>query len=187
MAKDVDDIIVGANGTVWVAPVGTAAPTTPVAVPGAGWLDLGYTSEDGVSLVDGKTVEPIRVWQLFHAARRVVTERETTISFVLRQWGKDQVKLAFGGGTVTEPTAGVFKYEPPNPEDLDERALMIDWADGAKHYRWINLRGNVSDNVESQLVRTAAVDLPIAFGILGTDGVKPWYLLTDDPAFDPTP
>lgn len=183
--KDVDEIVVGANGTVWAAPVGTAAPADQDAVPGAGWLDLGYTSEDGVTFRDAKTLEAIPVWQLFHPARRIVTERDTNVEFVLRQWGKDQVPFAFGGGEVTTPTAGNFKYTPPAPEEIDERALMVDWQDGTKHYRLVIIRGMVSEGVETNFVRAAAADLPITFSVNGSDVGDPWYLLTDDPAFDP--
>lgn len=183
MAKDTDEIVVAPNGTIWVAPVGTTAPATEVAAPAAGWVDLGYASEDGVTFNDARTLEAIPVWQLFHAARRIVTEVETTISFVLRQWNKETVPLAFGGGTVSTPTAGHFKYVPPAAGAIDDRALMVDWVDGSKHYRLVVPKGTATDAVETNLTRTAAADLPIGFSVLGTDGVDPWYLLTDDPAF----
>lgn len=183
MGKDTDEIVVGANGTVWTAPVGTAAPATEVAAPAAAWVDLGYTSEDGLTFNDSKTLEVISVWQLFHAARRIVSERDTTISFVLRQWNIDTVPFALDA-VVTEPTAGHYKIVPPAPESVGEKALMLDWQDGTKHYRLIIPKGTVTDAVETNLVRTAAADLPIGFGVLGSDGVDPWTLLTDDPAFE---
>jgi hypothetical protein len=187
MAKDVDEIVVGANGTVWTAPVGTAAPADQDTAPGAGWTDLGFTSEDGVTFTDSKTLEAIPVWQLFNAARRIVTERETTLGFVLRQWSKDTVPFAFGGGEITEPVpaSGNFKYTPPSPEDVDERSLMVDWQDGTKKYRLVVVRGVVAEAVETNLVRTAAADLPIGFAVNGVESGDAWYLLTNDPAFEP--
>lgn len=184
MAADVDQIVVGANGKLWTAPVGTAAPADEDAAPGAGWVELGFASEDGATLTDSRTLEPIPVWQLFYPARRIVTERDFSVAFVLRQWSADTVSLAFGGGTITEPSPGHFKYAPPSPEDIDERALMVDWQDGAKHYRLVLPRGVVTENVETNLVRTGAADLPITFGIIGSETGDPWYLLTDDPAFE---
>lgn len=187
MSKDVDEIVVGANGTVWVAPVGTAAPATEDEVPGAGWVDLGYTSEAGATFSDAKTLTTIPVWQLFHPARRIVTERDTNLSFVLRQWSRDTVPFAFGGGTISQPDAvgnpDGYKYVPPAPELIDERALILDWADGDKDYRLVIARGMVTEGVETNLVRTGPADLPITFGVNGSDGVDPWYLLTNDPAF----
>lgn len=187
MPKDTDQIVVGANGTVRVAPLATADPADVSLAWPAGWVDLGYTSEDGVTFTDSKTLEAIPVWQLLFPARRIVTERDATVAFVLRQFGPDQVKLAFGGGAITEDSPGNFRYVPPAPEVLSEQRLGVEWLDGDKTYRLIMPRGIVTENVETNIVRTAAADLPITFGIVGEDGVDPWYLLTDDPAFDPAP
>lgn len=183
--KDTDEIVVGANGTVRVAPVGTAVPADQDAAPAGAWVDLGYLNEDGVTFRDAKTLETISVWQLFHPARRIVTGRETAVDFVLRQWGADQVPFAFGGGVVSEPVpaSGNFKFTPPAPETIDERALMVDWHDGTKDYRLVIARGMVTDAVETNLVRSSAADLPISFGVNGSDAGDPWFLLTNDPAF----
>ena len=185
MAKDTDEIVIGANGTVRVAPVGTSIPTTAGASFAGGWIDLGYTSEDGVTVTDSKDIEDIPVWQLFYPARRIVTSRDFTVAFVLRQWSTETVSLAFGGGDFTWVGAGQYKYEPPSPEMIDERSLAVDWQDGDKNYRLIIPKGMVTENVETNIVRTGAADLPITFGVIGTDDAgAPWTLLTDDPAFE---
>jgi hypothetical protein len=185
MPQDVDEIRVGANGAVRAAPLGTAIPATPIASPAAGWVDLGLVSEDGVSFKDARTLKEISVWQMFYTARRIITGRDLTVKFVLRQWNRDTVPLAFGGGSVTT-TAGPpahYTYEPPDPEVIDERMLMVDWLDGDHDYRLILRRGMVTEDVETKLVRTDPADLPITFGVNGVAGVKPWSLLTNDPAF----
>lgn len=185
MAKEVDQIVVGANGSVHVAPVGTTQPATEIAAYAAGWVDLGYTNEDGVTPTDTKTIKDIMVWQLFYPARKIVTGRSFDVKFSLSQWSIDTVPLAFGGGEVEEVTTGHFKYTPPSPETIDERALGIDWIDGAKHYRLIIPRGMVSENVDTKLARDDAALLPITFSVIGDDaGGAPWYIFTDDPAFE---
>lgn len=181
--KETDEIVVGANGTVWTAPVGTAAPADESAAPGVGWEDLGFTSEDGVTFSDGKTFEVIPVWQLFYPARRIITERETTLSFVLRQWSDLTLPFALGGGAVTVPSAGHYKYTPPDPEAITEKSLMVDWIDGTKKYRLVVVRGMSTEAVETNLVRTQAADLPVGFAVNGVETGAAWYLLTNDPAF----
>ncbi len=184
MAKEVDQIRVGANGTIRVAPVGTTAPTDEIAAYAAGWVDLGFTNEDGVTLTDEKTLFEIPVWQLFYPARRGVSGRNFTAAFVLRQWSIDTVKLALAA-TVTEPTPGHYKIVPPSPENIDQRALGIDWIDGTKHYRLIIPRGMVTENVSTKIARANAADLPVTFGIIGDDAAgDPWTIYTDDPAFE---
>jgi hypothetical protein len=184
VAQDTDQIRVAANGHVYVAAVGTAAPTDVATAWASGWYDLGYVDDDGVTLTDGREMEEIPVWQLMYPARRIVTGRNYTAAFNLRQWNGGTVKFAYGGGIVAEtsPGSGVYRFDPPAPEVIDERALGIEWADGSLIYRAIMPRGMVTEDVETKLVRSAAADLPISFSVLGEDGVQPWYLLTNDPA-----
>lgn len=183
MAKDTEQIVVGANGTIRVAPPDATLPDDIEEAFGSEWTDLGYTDESGATFTDSKTLETIRVWQLFYPARRSVTERDFSVSFVLRQFSAPQVELALGGGDVSETTNG-WRYDPPEPEHLDERALALEWQDGAKNYRLILRRGMVTENVSTSVVRTGPTDLPITFGILGDDADgSPWYFLTDDEAF----
>lgn len=183
MPKTTDEIVVGANGTIRVAALSVPEPADIAAAFDAGWADLGYVSEDGVTVVDAKTLESIPVWQLFYPARRIVTERDLTVAFALRQFSGIQVEFAFGGGEITEDGAGKFRFTPPSPEVIDERKLAVEWLDGDNTYRLIIPKGMVTENVETKIVRNAAQDLPITFGIIGTEGEDPWYLLTDDPTF----
>lgn len=182
MPQDTNQIRVGANGKVLVAPVGTTAPADYAASWPAGWIDLGYTSEDGVKISDSKDMEEIEVWQLFYAARRVITKRDFTLEFTLRQWSKYTVPLAFGGGTISAAGGG-YKYSPPSAATIDERAMGIEFVDNTTVYRFIVPRGLVSDAVETSAVRNAAADLPIKFGIIGQASVDPYTILTNDPAF----
>ena len=183
--KESDEIVVGANGSIYVAPVGTAIAATIDAPLAEDWVDLGYVTEDGVSWTDGKTLQSIRAWQSFYDLRRVVESKEGSLGFTLMQWSGQNVTLAFGGGTVTESAldSGFYLYEPPDPASIDERAMAVEWSDGAKDYRLVFPKGMVSENVETNLQRTAASLLPISFSLLGQDAVNPFELYTNDPAF----
>lgn len=186
MTANADEIVVGANGKVYVAETSATMPTGVSGTMPTGWTDLGFVTEDGVTFTDSKETETIGAWQSFYPVRRIVTSKDASVSFALRQWNKDTVALAFGGGTVTEPTANVFKYTPPDPEDIDERALCLEFTDGSKVYRLVMEKGMVSDAVETQLVRTGAADLPITFSATPDSGDDAYYLLTNDSALDPS-
>jgi hypothetical protein len=178
------ETLVGANGAIYVAPVGTAEPSQPDSVLTGGWTELGYLSEDGVTWSVGRDTQDINAWQSFYPIRTLVTAQTSSVNFTLRQWNAETMVLALGGGDVTEPTTGVFQYTPPAAGTLDERAVIVDWQDGTRNYRLIIKRAVVTDAVETQLQRGAAADLPITFNVLGAaDGDAPFYLLTDDPAF----
>ncbi|MGH9001915.1 MAG: hypothetical protein ACRDYV_02185 [Acidimicrobiia bacterium] len=181
--KTADEIVVGANGSIYVAPVGSTIPASIGAALGAQWFELGYVTEEGVTWVDGKTLQSIRAWQSFYDLRRIVESKEGSIAFQLLQWNGDNVRFAFGGGTVTNPAVDEYRYVPPDPAEIDERALAVEWQDGAKNYRLIYPKGMVSENIETNIVRTGGALLPITFSLLGEEGVDPFIFDTDDPAF----
>lgn len=183
MSKSRDEIVVGANGSIFSAPIGTALPSRLSEPFGVGWTELGYVTEDGVTWTDGKSMNAIRAWQSFYDLRRVVESREGTAAFSLMQWNGENVKLAYGGGDIVEDAPGEYRYVPPAPSDTGETMLGIEWEDGSKDYRLVLPAGNTTDNVETNVTRTDAALLPITFAILGEDGRDPWYFQTNDPAF----
>lgn len=185
MSKNAGEIVVGANGSIYVAPLATAIPASIGSPLDAAFSDLGYVTEDGVTWVDGKSLQSIRAWQSFYDLRRVVESKEGSIAFQMMQWNSSTVPLAFGGGEITEPVPGDFQYTPPDPSTIDERMLAVEWADGDKDYRLTFPKGMVGDNIETNLVRTAAGILPITFSLLGDDALDPFILDTNDPAFAP--
>lgn len=183
MAKDPSEIVIGANGSIYTAPLGSTVPANITVPLGGDWSELGYASEDGVTWVDGKSLESVRAWQSFYDLRRIVSSKEGSLAFQLMQWGGEQVKLAFGGGAVTEPTPNAYRYTPPDPQDIDERMLCVEWEDGDNDFRLTFPKGMVTDNVEVNIVRTSAALLPITFGLLGDEALDPFILDTNHPAF----
>ncbi len=185
MALDSSQITVGSAGNIYAAPVGTSAPADVTAAWGAGWIELGYTTEDGCTFTDSKEVNEIMAWQSFYAIDRRITSRNATVSMVLQQWNDDNFKLSFGGGTVTTVSAGLFKYVPPSPETIDYRALGIEIRDGAVTSRFVMPKGMVTDNVEMQFTRSDTAKLPITFGLVTTGSGDAWSWITNDPALNP--
>jgi hypothetical protein len=178
-----EQIRVGGNGTLWTAPVGTTLPTTPTAAPAAAWLKLGYLTDAGGTITRPIETTPIRGWQAMTPLRMLITSRDVVGAFELLQWSQDTVKLAFGGGTVSNPSAGVYKWVPPAPETVDYRAFMLDWIDGSLNYRWIVPKGLVTDFGGTTIARTDAAILPITFTAIPVVGQDSDNLLTDDPSW----
>lgn len=99
MAKDADKVVVAATGTVYVAAVGTTPPTDATASLAGGFVDLGYVSEDGVTVTIGKNVEELRAWQSAEPVRRIVTARSMKASFNLMEWKELTLEVAADGNT----------------------------------------------------------------------------------------
>lgn len=184
MTQTAEEVRVGSNGQIYIADEGTTQPASVSASLDAAFSTaLGFVSEDGVTVTDGKDTTDIGAWQSFYPVRILVNARTFTAAFALRQWNRDTIALAFGGGTFTDLGGGGTMYQPPDPSELDINVAVIDWQDGTINYRLVMPRTLVTENVESNLTRTAAADLAITLSVLApAEGDDPWYLLSDDPA-----
>lgn len=185
MAVDSDELVVAADASVHVAPVGTTGPSDIATALDAAFVDLGYTSEDGIEMTPSVDINEIRAHQALYPVRRNVTGRSLDLGFTVLQWNQEAIKLAFGGGsfaTTVGPPA-YHTYTPPAPEDIDYRALALEWQDGTKTYRLHVPKALVTDTSAITLARSDAAGLPLTFSVIATDGADPFSLLTDDPAF----
>lgn len=191
MAQDASEVVVGADGAFYTAPY-SAATSLPeniaTAIPGA-FNEHGFLSEDGVTFRDGKEVEGIPAWQSFYDLRKVISAKSSGIECVLRQFNPDNAMLAFGGGDV-DVTGGVAIYTPPTPEEIAEVHAVVEWEDGDYTFRLVLPRAMASDDVESELVRTAALDLPLTLEatpagkpVAGDPSTFPFYIVSDHPAW----
>lgn len=183
--NDSDELIVAGNGQVHVAAVGSALPANiAAALDPALYRELGYVTEDGAKFTDEKSIKEHRAWQSFYPVRRSVEMRNAFVGLALEQWNEWNVALAFGGGSVSETSPGMYEYVPPDPEEIDERVLVLSWQDGDKSYRIIIPKGMVTNNVETSFMRSSLSTLPIVFSVTPAAGEDPWVLQTDDPAFE---
>lgn len=177
-----NEVRLGATGHVLVAPVGTAAPTDVTTPWGSGWYDLGYLNEDGPTLTPSIDSNDIMSWQSATPVRKSIS-RTYEIGVTLIQTNAEIVRLAFGGGEITE-TNGVFHYVPPPASEIDERAFGIEVQDGQVIDRWIWPRCQVTDVGDIQFQRTEATPWPLTVSPLTpASGVPIFERYTNDPAF----
>jgi hypothetical protein len=186
MVQTADETVVALDGAVYVADIGTAIPTDPTVI-GAGWEDLGYITREGVTFELSREITDIDAWQESDPIRRLVTRVPKLLRFTLQQLSTLTFPFAFGGGVVTEPSPGIFDYEPPDPSEIDERMLLWQFIDDVKTYVIGYRRGQVTGTASMTGVRDNVNLLPVEYSVLAPGGgVKPFFFLTDDPAFEPT-
>lgn len=190
---DPNRMVVAQMARVWLAPVGTAAPTDPVSPMPTAWKDVGLFTPDSLGFSTDPSFEEIRSHQSNFPTRRFQTEDAASAEVDLQEWSAANFKAVFGGGTVTKieadpaatpPVVEHYKYSPPAIGGRTSVACVIEIIDGAKHYRRIIPRCEQSEGVTQSLERTSESTLPLRLSVLGSDIGDPWYDRNDDPAFD---
>lgn len=187
---DPDELVVAGSGHVYV---GDDTATFPddidtvldwATTPDAGWVDLGYTTEDGPRFTFDRTTVDIKAWQSFDPLRTIVTEVPKQVEFDLHQWNADSLRLGLGGGTISA-TANGFMLEPPDASVVDVRKLVIVGSDGDKNYAFCYRRTTNGKAFNFGFQRADSASLAIGMKVLAADeGEQPFRLLTDDPAFN---
>lgn len=186
MSNNPQEILIAGTGTLWTAPEGTELPQFLSEALDPAFVQHGYITEDGAKFTDAKTVEEVRAWQAFYPVRKFLNGRTGMLEFTLMQWNEENLVLAYGGGGIIEPQVGEFRYEPPEPDEVNIRAVVLDMSDGDRNFRFVAGRTFVTSDIESTFAKSGPGLLPITLEVLDdADNVKPWRYDTDDPAFAP--
>lgn len=186
--KKASEVLVGSDGEVHTADVGTTLPTTAPTRVGQGlnaaFIGHGFHAESGLTVARNFEEQEFRAWQALRAIRRERQTEDLTLTFDLLQWNEETVPLAFGGGEITSDGGSGYLYSPPQDADaVDERSLVADIADGTRLARIVIPRGSVVEGTESQFQRTDMATLRIVFRTLEPDaGGNAWYALFNDAA-----
>ncbi|GAA2665211.1 phage tail tube protein [Nonomuraea recticatena] len=180
------------NGTIWVAPVDTAAPTDVATAPSDTWKALGYVDTNGVELTPSIETQPVEAWQSGVPIKYLVTSAAFQLKFTLHQFDKESVELYFGssfrqatgaGGT---PVTGVFQLDLSSTPALAETAMIVEWKDATVTNRLIVPRASVSARDGLKLVRNDNNKLGVTLNALDSGG-RLGYILTNATIELPTP
>lgn len=187
MPQDTAELVVGATGAVYVAPVGTALPTSIATALNVAYVDLGLITEDGVTVSPSVSQEVIRAWQMLTRARTLITERDFEIEFAMMQWNETTVPFAMGGGAIVVDVAGPpaeYSYDFPDSDVRDERSMVIEWQDGTKDYRLVIPRLEVTDLASFTVAKTDTANLGVTLNVVANPAdAYTMRIQSDDPAF----
>lgn len=136
---DAAEVFAATVGHIYVAPVGTAAPTGAVAALNASFLELGYTDDTGVKFSAADTFTAVNAWQSGVPLRQIPKNRAFSAKFVLLQLNSVNSSLFSNGATVsvgsptTEYTWTVSTQPTGNP-----LSFVFDAVDSQRGvtYRW---------------------------------------------------
>jgi hypothetical protein len=166
---DGTQVVVAGFQRLLVAAVGSDFPEGIGTEPDADWTDLGYTTEDGITFSFGLDTDDLMTSQSLDPVRKLTTARPKTVAGSLRQFNRDTLTLALGGGTWTGDDDEGWEFHPALSSFIDERAVIVEFADGDKRARFCGRRTMVSEAVEFTLVNTAGVAFPLTFSVLAAE------------------
>lgn len=111
MTAVASNVLVGVTGGVFFAPVGTALPTSPSAVLNAGFLDVGFLTEDAITQSIGDSTTEIKAWQNGEVVRRIQTDHSAQFKFGMEETNANSLAAYYGGNYaagVAQIKAGVM-------------------------------------------------------------------------------
>jgi len=166
MALDADNVIVAANGKVFLAPDATPLPTDATTALNVAFVELGYVSDDGVEFTPEVTVEGIPAWQSLAPIRNEITEYALTAEMTLLEWKKQTLELYFGGGVFTDNLDDTWDFLLPKPGEQAVYAMVIEGHDGIERYRIVMDRVQLDDNGGLTFNKGVAAGLPVTIKAL---------------------
>jgi hypothetical protein len=158
-----DNVLVGtSNGPgIWIAPVGTKAPTTVNIAPADPWNTLGYLSEDGVKVSQSTDSENIMSWQSKTPLRSFVTKREVSLEFTMLELSKRNFQLYFGQSIDTGAETEDFTVTVRGDEPAHQYAILLDLIDGDLITRLYYPRASLSQAGDMEVSQSGAIGLPV--------------------------
>lgn len=178
-------IFIAGRAYMYLATVGATAPADVSTAMSASWRPVGLFTPDSLSFSTEPQFEEVSSHQSDFPVRRFQTGDSATVSVDLQEWNEDNLVAVFGGGSVTQVSAGLYKYEAPQLGARSEVAVVIEAVDGSKKYRWVFPRCLQVEGVDISLNKTQEARLPLRLAVLGGDATAPFYFLTNDPAVNP--
>ena len=139
------------TGAVFVAAVGTTAPTDAATALGGSWTDGGYVDENGISITVNRSTTPIRDWSKA-AVRNILSEFGGSIAVNFLQVDEFSAKRVFGSSNVSvtaaTTTAGELIKVSIGAELPPVEAWCFNMKDGDARIRVYIPNGQITDVTE---------------------------------------
>jgi hypothetical protein len=157
-----DNVLVSSTGALYIAPLGTTAPTGATPAWNVAFKELGFLSEDGITENPSLDSEEIKAWQSGTVIRKVITGSGLEFSFDVIETNLTILELFYPGSVITAVTGppAETKVEVKLPV-ATFKAFGIDLVDGTKLERIIVPRASISARGERNYTNPSARNFPL--------------------------
>lgn len=185
MAITTDDVLIGApDRSTTAGVVGYAytceanasdLPTTTAATLPTSAEDLGFVSEDGVSIETDRGVEVIRDWNL-DDVRQLLTEHSAILTFTIISWTVEGLRAYFGAENVTEGATEITVRI--NSRDIANRGWIFNMKDLNRKRRIVIPNGALESQGELTFMKSEQTPLEISVRALVDASGEKIYIYT---------
>jgi hypothetical protein len=179
MAQDSTQCFIAGTGDVYIAAVGSTAPTDVTTAWAAAWKQVGFTEDDGASFSAEYTTDPKTSWQALDPTNYARTARKSSVKFTMKQWNQVNFPVVWGGGAMAETSlgSGVYKYDAPAGTTIDYRAIGVQVTDGTKIGRLIIPKALLTSSSETKFGKGEEATWELEFGVIATGVAAAWTFL----------
>ncbi|VXB22530.1 hypothetical protein [Citricoccus sp. K5] len=174
----------GVVGYAYTYPANSLAPTSTTAELPVGAEDLGFVSEDGLTIATDRSTENLRDWNL-DAVRQLLTEHDATLTFTIISWTLPGLRAFFGPENVTD--AGEEIVVRVNSSNIEPRGWVFNLKDMDRKRRVVVPNGGLASQGEITFVKGEATPLEIELSALADDFGEKIYIYTQKSAVEPDP
>lgn len=152
MTLDSDNVRVAVSGAVYVAPIGSPAPSYSDDALDAAYTDLGYVSSDGITETLDRSTTQIRSWQNASLVREVISEGTYSVSMTFIETNEEVLALYYGSAVTA---GGEVSIDPRTSGG--RQSFVIDVLDGSSIERVHIPTGEVTSIGERTLASGEAI------------------------------
>ena len=174
MTLTADNVRVAVTGGIFVAPTGTALPTSAITALNVAFNDLGYVGENGVTEAQNADVTDIKAWQNGDTVRKVQTSHDVTYNLTLIET-KDEVLEVYYGPL----TGGVVHV---TGDQLGHQSWVIEVVDGDVDIRSVIPDGQVTERGDITYANGEAIGYDVTVTAYPDDSGIKAYIYRDETA-----
>jgi len=159
MAQNAQAVRVGVTGAIYTAPLNTTVPTDVSSALNAAFREVGYATEDGVTLGVETESTDIKAWQNGLTVRRVQTSKDFTLAFSMMETNAASLEVFFNN--YTHGPGGASGSVTLNGDQPYRGAWVVDVVDDTDLIRIVIPDGQVTETGEVSIVNGDAMTFPV--------------------------
>lgn len=177
MTLQASNVRVAVTGGIYRADPETTAPTSALGTLDAGFDELGYVSEDGITQAIGAEVSSIKAWQGGDEVRKVQTSHALTYAATLIETSELTLETYYGNFEDLGDGEGLVRITSDQPEHYSWALHMVD---GVHRIRLYIPDGQVTERGDVVWVNASTVAYPVTISCFPDDeGVKAYKYIAD--------